>query len=136
MPLLHKSIGPGLFASGVRRLPWYSPRVQCRAYADSKPTSSPDQAPGPKAGDSQLVRQESPTEAMAKHQPDYNVATDYRTSSVNLALPASTMMLANMYRSTFSPVPKRVMDGSEPGKSIAAAVLSGAPIDLQARTVR
>ena len=28
------------------------------------------------------------------------------------------------------------MDGSESGESVAAAVLSGAPIDLQARTVR
>lgn len=28
------------------------------------------------------------------------------------------------------------MDGSEPGDSVAAAVLSGAPTDLQARTVR
>lgn len=36
----------------------------------------------------------------------------------------------------FSPIPKRVMDGSEPGESVAAAVLSGAPVDLQARTVR
>ena len=36
----------------------------------------------------------------------------------------------------FSPVPERVMDGSEPGDSVAAAVLSGAPLDLQARTVR
>lgn len=41
-----------------------------------------------------------------------------------------------MSHSNFSPIPKRVMDGSEPGKSVAAAVLSGAPIDLQARTVR
>lgn len=39
-------------------------------------------------------------------------------------------------RRNFSPVPKRVMDGSEPGESVAAAVLSGAPTDLQARTVR
>ncbi|KAI5298982.1 NADH:ubiquinone oxidoreductase 21kD subunit, partial [Ascosphaera atra] len=37
--------------------------------------------------------------------------------------------------STFSPVPKRVLDGSE-GGSLPAAVLSGAPVDLQARTVR
>jgi hypothetical protein len=44
--------------------------------------------------------------------------------------------LANMDYSNFSPVPKRVMDGSEPGESVAAAVLSGAPVDLQARTVR
>jgi hypothetical protein len=28
------------------------------------------------------------------------------------------------------------MDGSEPGETLAAAVVSGAPIDLQARTVR
>jgi len=28
------------------------------------------------------------------------------------------------------------MDGSEPGETVAAAVLSGAPVDLQARTVR
>jgi hypothetical protein len=44
--------------------------------------------------------------------------------------------LANADYSNFSPVPKRVMDGSEPGESVAAAVLSGAPVDLQARTVR
>ncbi|KAL8969392.1 MAG: hypothetical protein Q9183_002013 [Haloplaca sp. 2 TL-2023] len=36
----------------------------------------------------------------------------------------------------FSPIPKRVMDGSEPGELTAAAVLSGAPVDLQARTAR
>jgi hypothetical protein len=28
------------------------------------------------------------------------------------------------------------MDGSEPGNIVAAAVVSGAPTDLQARTVR
>lgn len=38
--------------------------------------------------------------------------------------------------SSFSPVPMRVMDGSEPGDTVAAAVCSGAPTDLQARTVR
>lgn len=32
--------------------------------------------------------------------------------------------------------PKAVMDGSEPGEVLPAAVLSGAPVDLQARTVR
>lgn len=30
----------------------------------------------------------------------------------------------------------RVMDGSEPGDTTPAAVLSGAPVDLQARVVR
>ncbi|KAI1775719.1 ETC complex I subunit conserved region-domain-containing protein [Hypoxylon cercidicola] len=38
--------------------------------------------------------------------------------------------------STFTPVPKRLMDGSEDHDILPAAVLSGAPIELQARTVR
>ncbi|KAI1478777.1 hypothetical protein K445DRAFT_319291 [Daldinia sp. EC12] len=38
--------------------------------------------------------------------------------------------------STFTPVPKRVMDGSEDHGFLPAAVLSGAPVELQARTVR
>ncbi|KAJ9627694.1 ndufs4 NADH dehydrogenase Fe-S protein subunit [Taxawa tesnikishii (nom. ined.)] len=64
-----------------------------------------------------LMRQEGPSEGAPRHKPDYNVAADYRTSN-------------------FSPVPMRVMDGSEPGLSVAAAVVSGAPMELQARTVR
>lgn len=52
-----------------------------------------------------------------EHQPDYNARVDHGTSS-------------------YSPVPKRVMDGSEPGETLPAAVLSGAPVDLQARQVR
>jgi len=52
-----------------------------------------------------------------EHQPDYNATIDHGTS-------------------TYSPVPKRVMDGSEPGETLPAAVLSGAPVDLQARQVR
>ena len=49
---------------------------------------------------------------------------------------AANQELANEACSNFSPVPKRVMDGSEPGEIVAAAVLSGAPVDLQARQVR
>ena len=52
-----------------------------------------------------------------KNQPDYDATIDHGTS-------------------TYSPVPKRVMNGSEPGEITPAAVLSGAPVDLQARTVR
>lgn len=51
------------------------------------------------------------------HQPDYTATVDHGTS-------------------TYSPVPKRVLNGSEPGSITPAAVLSGAPVDLQARTVR
>ncbi|CRG90596.1 NADH dehydrogenase (ubiquinone) Fe-S protein 4 [Talaromyces islandicus] len=79
--------------------------------------TDPSEAPTTPSKGSSLVRQESPGEAMARHQPDYNATIDHGTS-------------------TFSPVPKRVMDGSEPGDVVAAAVLSGAPTDLQARTVR
>ncbi|KAF2273002.1 uncharacterized protein EI97DRAFT_461443 [Westerdykella ornata] len=90
---------------------------QHRNYARDVQETTPEDAPGPRAtGDSTQIREQSAAEGM-RHQPDYNVAIDYRTSN-------------------FSPIPKRVMDGSEPGESVAAAVLSGAPIDLQARTVR
>ena len=41
-----------------------------------------------------------------------------------------------MCYSQFSPIPKHVMDGSEPGDITPAAILSGAPVNLQARTVR
>ncbi|KAI2640846.1 ETC complex I subunit conserved region-domain-containing protein [Hypomontagnella submonticulosa] len=51
------------------------------------------------------------------NSPDYGASTDRATS-------------------TFTPVPKRVMDGSEDHGILPAAVLSGAPIELQARTVR
>ncbi|VUC20151.1 unnamed protein product [Clonostachys rosea] len=50
------------------------------------------------------------------NQPDYSIAPDKATS-------------------TFTPVPKRIQDGSEEG-ILPAAVMSGAPRELQARTVR
>ncbi|KAK3053651.1 ndufs4 NADH dehydrogenase Fe-S protein subunit [Extremus antarcticus] len=59
----------------------------------------------------------TPSANIIRDNPDYNVAVDYRTSN-------------------FSPIPTRVMDGSEPGETTPAAVLSGAPVELQARTVR
>ncbi|ORY59716.1 ETC complex I subunit conserved region-domain-containing protein [Pseudomassariella vexata] len=55
--------------------------------------------------------------ARPANSPDYGVHIDKATS-------------------TFTPVPKRVMDGSEEGEVLPAAVLSGAPMELQARTVR
>ncbi|CAG9946758.1 unnamed protein product [Clonostachys rosea f. rosea IK726] len=50
------------------------------------------------------------------NQPDYSIRPDKATS-------------------TFTPVPKRIQDGSEEG-ILPAAVISGAPRELQARTVR
>ncbi|KAH0496627.1 hypothetical protein TgHK011_003978 [Trichoderma gracile] len=51
----------------------------------------------------------------AANQPDYDAPVDKATS-------------------TYTPVPKRVQDGTE--DVLAAATISGAPIELQARTVR
>jgi len=52
-----------------------------------------------------------------KHQPNYTAEVDGACSQ-------------------FTPVPRRVMNGSEEGEVTPAAVLSGAPMELQARTVR
>ncbi|GAO17383.1 uncharacterized protein UV8b_00180 [Ustilaginoidea virens] len=56
----------------------------------------------------------SPVQSLPK-QPDYDIPADKATS-------------------TFTPIPTRVQDGSE--DILPAAVLSGAPMELQARTVR
>ncbi|PHH92100.1 hypothetical protein CDD83_8951 [Cordyceps sp. RAO-2017] len=53
--------------------------------------------------------------AAASNQPDYEIQPDKATS-------------------TFTPVPKRIQNGSE--DILPAAVVSGAPLELQARTVR
>ncbi|EME40648.1 hypothetical protein DOTSEDRAFT_74256 [Dothistroma septosporum NZE10] len=83
---------------------------------DTASTSEPPSG-GNTSNESSMIRQENAAQGLARHNPDWNVAADYRTSN-------------------FSPVPIRVMDGSEPGVDMPAAVLSGAPIELQARTVR
>ncbi|KAL8812696.1 MAG: hypothetical protein Q9200_000840 [Gallowayella weberi] len=82
----------------------------------ARATDSSD-SPAPRSGDSAMIRQEGSREAMVDHQPDFHAPVDHGTS-------------------TFSPIPRRVMDGSEPGELTAAAVVSGAPVDLQARTAR
>ncbi|KAF1816823.1 NADH-ubiquinone oxidoreductase 21 kDa subunit mitochondrial precursor [Eremomyces bilateralis CBS 781.70] len=63
-----------------------------------------------------VISPKGAAEGLPRHQPDYDVAVEYRTSR-------------------WSPIPKKVMDGGEEGDT-AAAVISGAPVDLQARTVR
>ncbi|KAL8723555.1 MAG: hypothetical protein Q9225_000190 [Loekoesia sp. 1 TL-2023] len=90
-----------------------SPSVSTEA---TRTTGSSD-SPAPRAGDSAMIRQEGSEGALISHQPDFHAPIDHGTSA-------------------FSPIPKRAMDGSEPGELTAAAVLSGAPVDLQARTVR
>ncbi|KAL2158668.1 hypothetical protein VTH06DRAFT_4150 [Thermothelomyces fergusii] len=63
----------------------------------------------------QEKKEASPLATLPRNSPDYNVPIDTATS-------------------TFTPVPKRVQDGSE--DVTPAGLLSGAPIELQARTVR
>ncbi|KAF9739561.1 NADH:ubiquinone oxidoreductase 21kD subunit [Paraphaeosphaeria minitans] len=122
MSALPRSIRSRLLPAAIRPS---APRViapKYRAFASNDASNevasktSSSEAPNAPLTESAQGRQESAADSM-RHKPDYNVAIDYRTSN-------------------FSPVPKRVMDGSEPGDVVAAAVLSGAPIDLQARTVR
>lgn len=94
-----------------------------RSLGEPNPKAIPDaeamQATEDQA--SMIVAEHSPEGKIEKyhpeHQPDWAAPSDHGTS-------------------TFSPVPKRVMNGSEPGDVTPAAVLSGAPVDLQARTVR
>ncbi|XPS99655.1 ndufs4 NADH dehydrogenase Fe-S protein subunit [Ascochyta lentis] len=122
MSALPRSIGSRLLAPALRPAATRSLAPAYRTYATNEETphnhkTTPEDAPAVKlTSDSTQIRKEGAAEGM-RHAPDYNVAVDYRTSN-------------------FSPVPKRVMDGSEPGESVAAAVLSGAPVDLQARQVR
>ncbi|CZT25199.1 probable NADH-ubiquinone oxidoreductase 21 kDa subunit, mitochondrial precursor [Ramularia collo-cygni] len=109
-------------ATGLRAVysrPALSSRLPAlsRAASDAPATSSPSQPPAAKMGESGMVKQEGAAQGQPRHGPDYNAVMDYRTSN-------------------FSPIPMRVMDGSEPGEDTPAAVLSGAPIELQARTVR
>ncbi|KAI0592806.1 NADH-ubiquinone oxidoreductase [Biscogniauxia sp. FL1348] len=82
-----------------------------RPYSQSA-SSSPEDAPTALAEAKPASRAVRPA-----NSPEYGVHIDKATS-------------------TFTPVPKRVMDGSEEGEIVPAAVLSGAPIELQARTVR
>ena len=98
-------------------------------------TTGASDPPAPRSGDSAMIRQEGSEGALVDHQPDFHAPIDHGTSSV-MNWDCRTQNTANDLLRAFSPIPKRVMDGSEPGDLVAGAVLSGAPVDLQARTVR
>ncbi|KAJ4385870.1 ndufs4 NADH dehydrogenase Fe-S protein subunit, partial [Neurospora sp. IMI 360204] len=63
-----------------------------------------------------LAKEDSPMNTPKRNSPDYDVPIDIATS-------------------TWTPVPKHIQNGSEEG-ILPAAVVSGAPMELQARTVR
>lgn len=123
-------------AAGLRASRFAVP-VNAR-FVSSSPNgikTSTSDAPTTPNKESTLINQESPSEAMTRHQPDYEATIDHGTSYAIPPFALKTLLLT-LWDRQFSPVPKRVMDGSEPGESLPGAVLSGAPTDLQARTVR
>ncbi|KAI9779456.1 MAG: hypothetical protein M1816_003508 [Peltula sp. TS41687] len=96
---------------------WASPSQ--RRFQSTQPPlqAQPDEAPAPKDGESSMIREEGASGAMVRHdRQNYDPPIDHATSQ-------------------FSPMPKRVLDGSEDSGVVPAAVLSGAPVELQARTV-
>ncbi|PBP19229.1 hypothetical protein BUE80_DR009864 [Diplocarpon rosae] len=115
MSLLRSPIAGQLLRAGfpyIRNVPLGAARFESSIALGNSLTTS--QAP---AGSS-IVKVEETKEVEVRHnQPDYMAEVDQASS-------------------TFSPIPKRVMNGSEAGDVVPAAVLSGAPIELEARTVR
>lgn len=99
------------------------------------PKSGASDPPAQAPGDSQMIKQEDAADSMVSHKPKFHAPIDHGTSYVYVHRKKQRTALIFEY-SQFSPVPYRVMDGSEEGPMTPAAVLSGAPVDLQARTVR
>ncbi|PVH76728.1 NADH-ubiquinone oxidoreductase 21kDa subunit [Cadophora sp. DSE1049] len=112
MSLLRPSIAGRLLKAGapcVRRSITGAARFESQT-ALGTPLTSTTPAATQNAGEVEEIK--------VKHnQPEYTAEVDQASSQ-------------------FSPVPKRVMNGSEAGEVLPAAVLSGAPIELEARTVR
>jgi len=116
MSLLRPSIAGRLLRAraptSLRAVP-STKRFDTHTAAGTQLTSST-----PKESGETLPQKGKGKEDLVKHnQPDYTAEVDQASS-------------------TFSPIPKRVMNGSEDGEVLPAAVLSGAPIELEARTVR
>ncbi|KAL0471370.1 NADH:ubiquinone oxidoreductase [Neurospora intermedia] len=89
--------------------------AQRRALSDS---AEPARVPSVESArvPEKLAKEDSPLATPKRNSPDYNVPIDKATS-------------------TWTPVPKHIQNGSEEG-ILSAAVVSGAPMELQARTVR
>lgn len=85
---MQRTLNSRLLAAASRPVARRACLTPRRFYSDSVPdsleptpkTSSADK-PGAKAGDpSAVLTNEGPSESMAKHNPDYSVQVDYRTS--------------------------------------------------------
>jgi hypothetical protein len=84
MSALPRSIGSRLLAPALRPSAVRAIAPQYRSYSTPEPErkTTSDEAPAVKVkSDSTQIRKEGAAEGM-RHQPDYNVAIDYRTSCV------------------------------------------------------
>jgi hypothetical protein len=87
---LHLSTSPTMFQRSIRSwllLTASRPTARFAAvpkhrYYTNEPSlkASSENAPIAKPGDSAMIRQEGAAGGQPRHQPDYNVAIDYRTS--------------------------------------------------------
>ncbi|KAK2626676.1 hypothetical protein QTJ16_003851 [Diplocarpon rosae] len=115
MSLLRPSVARKLLRAGIPYVQNVAPGAV--RFESSTALGNPLTSSKAAAGSS-IVKAEETQEVEVRHnQPDYMAEVDQASS-------------------TFSPIPKRVMNGSEAGDVLPAAVLSGAPIELEARTVR
>ncbi len=87
MSALQKSIGLRLIASAARPTPLRAYIPISRTYSEAvdrstqpEPKTTSEDAPAARRGDSAMISSENAVEAAPRHQPDYNVAVDYRTS--------------------------------------------------------
>lgn len=142
MSLLRPSIaGRLLRATGPTGLRSIPNGVRCESGVPLTPTNMPN--PKRKEGESSMINHPQSKDTLVKHnQPDYGVEVDQAASWVFHGECKGKLYNGrkNGYwwetGRLFTPIPKRVMNGSEEGDVLPAAVLSGAPIELQARTVR
>lgn len=84
-------------------------------------------------------KEEAPLDAGRHNDPNYEAQFDKATSYVSFLVLVRYTRAAipiDYCNRTFTPVPKHIQDGSEDTSYIPAAITSGAPIELQARTVR
>ncbi|KAG9238491.1 ETC complex I subunit conserved region-domain-containing protein [Amylocarpus encephaloides] len=115
MSLLRPSIGGRLLRAGapaLRRTIPGTTRFESQTAVGTPLTTS--DKPQSASSETSIIEPEKPSR---HNQPDYSAEVDQASS-------------------LFSPIPKRVMNGSEEGVVLPAAVLSGAPIELEARNVR
>lgn len=93
MAALPKSIGSRLLSTVVRPAVGRVNALKFRPYASSagttsststeeNPRTSPADSPKERVGVSLQEREQDPAEGSVRHNPDYNVAVDYRTSWV------------------------------------------------------